>query len=270
MFLLLLKVVVYYYERRMIYFPDREHRGSPKDYGLKVEDVRFETRDGVNLHGWFVPAAAETAPIMLFCHGNAGNIADRLENLVLLNELGISVFIFDYRGYGRSEDRTPSEKGIYADSQGAYDYLTQIRGVSPDSLYIFGRSLGSACASYLASRNRCKGLVLETPMYNAMSLSKSIIPFLPVSRMLTIRLDNAEHTRKLRVPVLVIHGTRDEIIPYEEGEQLFMSLRGMPAGFYTIPGARHNDTWIVVGGEYSRVIKMFVLDGDFPDFVRTR
>ena len=135
---------------------DRDWRGAS---GLPLEDVWFQSADGTKLFGWYVEARADTG-VLLWCHGNAGSVIHRLENLRELYRLGLSIFIFDYRGYGRSQGK-PSEDGLYQDAIGAYDYLTRVRQIRSERIVVFGRSLGAAIAADLVSQKPAAGLILE-------------------------------------------------------------------------------------------------------------
>ena len=149
-------------DRLLVFFPERDLVADPGDLGLEFEDVFLEASDGVRLHGWFVPGRTDT--VLLWFHSNAGNISHRLENILMLNrDLGIGVFIFDYRGYGRSEG-SPSEKGLYRDAEAAIAHLASIPGFDSERhLVIFGRSLGCAVAVEMSVRHESRALILESP-----------------------------------------------------------------------------------------------------------
>ena len=243
-------------EEKFIFFPDTAVDVTPKDAGLAFEDVFFTTSDGVRLNGWFMPYAGSRITLLWF-HGNAGNISHRLENIKLLhNKVQINVFIFDYRGYGRSEGRV-SEEGTYRDGEAALRYLRNRKDVDPKGLVFFGRSLGAAVAADLATREECSALILETPFASIREMARAVFPFLPLGPLLRTRYDAVEKIRKVKVPVLVLHGDRDEVIPFEQGKKVFDAAPS-PKEFYTIRGAHHNDTYIVGGDAYFAVLKDFI------------
>jgi fermentation-respiration switch protein FrsA (DUF1100 family) len=242
-------------ERSFIYFPDRQLIGDPADYGLPFDDVSFTADDGVQLHGWFVPGESDVT--WLWFHGNAGNISHRLENLRLLHdELRVAVFLFDYRGYGRSAG-TPSEEGTYRDGEAALDYLLSRPDVDPQRIVYFGRSLGAGIAVELATRRPPFALILESPVPSISDLAKHHYPFLPVRALLQTKYDSVAKIGNVRAPLLVLHGDRDEVVPFEGGRKLFEAA-AEPKRFYTISGAGHNDTYVVGGREYFRVLREFV------------
>ena len=169
-------MILEYSEKGIVFFPDPDLVGTPADVGLPYDDVYFETADHVKLHGWWVPKAG--APVLVWFHGNGGNISHRLENIKLLHDLvGVQVFIFDYREYGRSQGRI-SREGTFLDAAAAYRCAAETRGLPPQEIVLFGRSLGSALATDLAIRNPCRGLILESAFTNSSDMAKMLAPFL--------------------------------------------------------------------------------------------
>jgi fermentation-respiration switch protein FrsA (DUF1100 family) len=242
-------------QRKMIFFPTSVLAYTPADLGLAYEDVRIQTSDGVTLHGWMVPCDGSDVTLLFF-HGNAGNIGDRVENLRRLHEIGLQVFILDYRGYGLSEG-SPSEQGLYKDAQAAYAHLLSRDDVNKERITVFGRSLGGAVAVDLASRVRCQRLILESTFTSAADMAGHILPILPLGRLVTERFDSASKIDKVRAPLLQFHGTQDEIVPYRLGQKLH-ALAREPKEFVPIPGATHNDTYFVGGRAYFEKIRSFL------------
>ena len=223
--------------------------------GLPLQDVTFYAADGTELFGWFMPTSGPS-PVLLWCHGNAGNIIHRLDNLSELHKLGLSVFLFDYRGYGRSQGR-PTEEGLYQDGIAAYRYLTEVQHIQPRQLVLFGRSLGAAVAGEVASQRAAAGLILESAFPSVEILGKEYLWGFPVHWLLAARFDLAARLQKVRMPVLVIHGDRDEIVPFTMGEQVFQAARS-PKAFYRVDGADHNNLYVVGGKRYFRRLKQFI------------
>lgn len=222
--------------------------------GLPLEEVWFPAADGTNLFGWYVEAPASPI-VMLWCHGNAGNIINRLENLVELHRVGISVFLFDYRGYGRSRG-TPSEQGLYQDALGAYAYLLGARRVRPERILLFGRSLGAAVAGEVASQRRAAGLVLESCFPSVAALAKAHYFGLPVHWLLGAQFNLADRLQRISMPTLFVHGDQDTIVPIQLGRQVFEAARE-PKSFYLVQGADHNDLYLVGGKPYFQRLKRF-------------
>lgn len=231
-------------ERTLIYFPSRELVGSPAMLGLTYRDVWFHAEDGVRLHGWYVPGRIPAT--LLWCHGNAGNISHRLDNIREIHRrLGLGVFIFDYRGYGRSEGR-PSEVGLYRDGRAAREALIR-EGVRAEQMVYFGRSLGAAVAIALALEASPAALILETPFLSVPAMANRTL--LGSGFLFKTRFESLEKIARVRSPLLILHGDADEIVPYEQGRRLFESA-AQPKTFYTIRGAHHNDTYLVGGEDY--------------------
>jgi fermentation-respiration switch protein FrsA (DUF1100 family) len=242
-------------ERSFIYFPERELLGDPAEHGLAFDDVTFTTDDGVGLHGWFVPGESDVT--WLWFHGNAGNISDRLENLRLLrDELGVAVFLFDYRGYGRSEG-SPSEERTYRDAEAALAYLLSRPDVDPERIVYFGRSLGAGVAVELATRHAPYALILESPMASIGEMVRHHYRFLPIGWLIRTKYDSLSKIESVRAPLLVLHGDRDEIVPFKGGRKLFEAANE-PKRFYTIEDAGHNDTVLVGGREYFGALREFI------------
>lgn len=223
--------------------------------GVPLEDVWFQSGDGTKLFGWYAEAQADR-PVILWCHGNAGNIINRLENLRELYRIGLSVFIFDYCGYGRSQGK-PSEEGLYQDALGAHDYLTRTRMIRPERIIIFGRSLGAAVAGELAVQKPAAGLILESAFPSLGAVAKFYYSGVPVHWLLGADFALIDRLPQLSLPKLIVHGDKDDIIPIELGRQVFEAAKP-PKSFYVIEGADHNNTYQVGGAVYFRRWAEFV------------
>ena len=231
-----------------VYHPDPWQQ---KDWravtGLPLEDIWFPAGDGTKLFGWYAEGPADQ-PVILWCHGNAGNIINRLDNLRYLFRSGLSVFLFDYRGYGRSQGR-PSEEGLYQDAIGAHDYLTRTRMIHPDRIVLFGRSLGAAVAAETGVQKPAAGLILESCFPSIEAVAKHYYGGLPVHWLLGAEFRLIDRLPQLLLPKLFIHGSHDDIIPLELGRQVFDAAKP-PKAFYLVPGADHNNTYHVGGAAY--------------------
>ena len=240
-----------------VYYPEPwQDRDWARLSGLPLEEVWFHAADGVRLFGWYVEAAADR-PVMLWCHGNAGNISHRLENLKLLFQLGLSVFLFDYRGYGRSQAVRPSERGLYDDAYGAYDYLTRTRKIRPERIVLFGRSLGTTVAGELAVQRPASALILESSFPSIEAVAKFHYGGLPVHWLLGAEHRLIDRLPQLSLPKLIIHGDKDDIIPIELGRQVFDAAKP-PKEWYVIAGANHNNTYHVGGVVYFQRLGEFI------------
>lgn len=250
---LVLWVLIRRFERAQIYYPAAELETTPAAAGLAYEDVYLTTSDRLRLHGWWVPAA-EQAPAVIFCHGNAGNISHRLDLITIFHRLGLNLFIFDYRGFGRSEGR-PDEKGTYLDAEAAWVHLRD-RGIAPEKIVIFGRSLGGAVAIELAGRRPAGALIVESTFTSTVDMGKLIFPFLPVGLIVTHRYDSLSKVGGLDLPQLFIHSRDDELVPFEMGKRLYRGA-AEPKEFFAISGS-HNDGYLVSEPAYSEAIAAFL------------
>ena len=256
--LFFLGVVLYvrFLERTTVFLPSRIVLSTPKEVGLAYEDVFFRSRDNSRLHGWFVPAGVRPsdAPVVLFLHGNAGNIGDRLEKILMFHNMGCSVLIFDYRGYGNSEGR-PTEEGMYEDAEAAYDSLLARKDIRQDKVIVYGASLGGVAAVDLATRRDVDALILDSTFTSAVDMGKIIFPAIP-SSLLRIKLNSAEKIVSCRMPKLFIHSVDDETVPFALGQKLFDVAPG-PKDFLKITGG-HNDGHVVSERTYVGGIKAFL------------
>ncbi|MGE5154521.1 MAG: alpha/beta hydrolase [Bdellovibrio bacteriovorus] len=240
----------------MVFLPSRDLAATPADWGMDYEDVWLRTEDGVRLHGWYLPHPGARR-VLLFFHGNAGNISHRQASLEIFNRLGLGVLILDYRGYGRSEGR-PSEQGLYRDARAAWDHLVEGLGVAPGDIVLFGRSLGGAVAAELASRVRPGALILESTFSSARDLVREIYPIL--SRLIVRRFDfdTVARLAGVRCPVLVLHSPQDEIIPVELGRRVYEAA-GEPKSFHGLRGD-HNGGFLLSQPGYERALAAFLSD----------
>lgn len=246
-------------DRMMIYFPQRVIEATPDSVGLEYEDVYLTASDGTRIHGWHIPG--HSGATLLWFHGNAGNISHRLDNILMLHQrLGVGVFIVDYRGYGLSEGR-PSEKGIYMDAEAAFGYLTgELRLDSEREVILFGRSLGVGVAVEMATRHRVRGVILESGFTSIREMADASGSPLPIPLVLTLfeaRYDSISKMGRVESPVMILHGDRDDTVPYWMAEKLYAAA-SEPKTLYPIRGANHNDTVYVGGERYFEALEEFI------------
>lgn len=242
-------------QEQMVFLPSGTVAATPAQRGLEYEDLWLHTADGVRLQAWYVPAPDPAAPVVLFFHGNAGNISHRLDTLSLLHGLGLSILILDYRGYGNSEGR-PSEPGLYQDALAAWHYLVEVRGTPPARIVLHGRSLGAAVAAWLALRERPGALILESAFRSVPELGAHHYPWLPVRWLARIRFPLDAYLPSVQVPVLVVHSPDDEIAPISHGRALY-GLAPEPRAFLEIRGG-HNEGFLVSGAQYREGLRAFL------------
>ncbi len=242
-------------ERLFVYYPFRQLEGDPGSVGLAFQDIHLVTEDGIKLHGWFVPCEGAQSTLLIF-HGNGGNISHRLPWIEMLHPLGVHVFIIDYRGFGRSEG-TPFEEGLYRDARAAYNWWVRERQPRGEKLILVGESLGGAVAVHLGAQVPAAGLILQSTFTSARDMAKTMFPLGLLLPLTGLRFDSQKEIAKIACPKLLIHGTRDEIVPFRLGKTLY-EIAPPPKSFYLVPEAGHNDLLWVAGSEYSRQLKSFL------------
>ena len=238
---------------RLLYFPTRRLAIAPSDLGLDADELAVVTEDGARLYGWRIRGAGRRA--LLFFHGNAGNASDRLERAkILTRRFGLDVVLVDYRGYGRS-DGEPSEEGLYRDARAVYRTAVEA-GFQPDQIVVFGESLGAAVAIDLARVSACAGVVIETPFLSVPAVARVHYPFVP-SFLVRNRFDNFSKIDQVVAPKLFVVAENDEVAPPSHGRGLFERARGARE-LFVVPGAHHNDTYVVGGEAYWKAWETFL------------
>ena len=248
--LLLINAWMYFQQPNMIFFPFKAIDETPADWGLDFEDVSFATEDGLALSGWYLPAP-DAERVLLFFHGNGGNISHRGPSLALFHRLGLNVLIVDYRGYGNSEG-SPSESGLYMDAMAAWSYLINEKGFTANEVVIFGRSLGGVVATNLASKVKASGLILESTFTSARDMASSVIPIFSKILVMRYGMNTDKHILDVHYPVLVLHSPDDDIVPFYLGKRVF-ELANEPKYFYTIRGS-HNGGFYLSQPEYEQIL----------------
>lgn len=228
-------------ENSLVFAPIRYPEGNWQPAGLEYEDVEFESSDGTKLHAWYL-AHARPRAVVLYAHGNAGNLSHRAETVRLLHErYQLSVMIFDYRGYGRSEG-IPDEEGILQDARAARNWLAERAEIPNSEIVLIGRSLGGAVAVDLAAEEDPRGLVLISTFSSLPDVGAHTISWLPVRSLMRYELDSRAKIVNYQGPLLQSHGDADRVVPFEIGRDLF-DAANQPKQFVHIPDGRHNDPY---------------------------
>jgi uncharacterized protein len=263
---LLLCIALYFLQGRFIFAPAKTIEETPTNFGLKFNEVWLpistsNSKPG-RIHGWWIPAPSKTAKTLLYFHGNGVNIGANAEQAARFHDLGLSVFLFDYRGYGKSEGSFPSENAVYADAQRAWDYLTQEQKIAPEKIVFYGHSLGGAIAINLATQHpNAGGLIVQSSFSSAVEMAKQKwwTAIFPVNVLLNQRFDSIYKVPQIQMPVLYLHGTADTLIPFEMSKRLFEKTRS-PKQLKLFPNAGHNDVAQVGGAAYTQTVKNFVAE----------
>ncbi len=241
------------------YQPDRVDYGTPAARGLAYRDVAFASSDGTKLHGRFIPAVGNALGTVIHFHGNAQNLTAHTSFVDWLPQQGFNLFVFDYRGYGRSEG-SPSRRGIHRDALAALATVQSIAEVDPTKLLVFGQSLGGAIAvSALGSTNLpglC-GVAVDSSFESYKAIAKDHAPDLLASLFIRNTLNPIKVVATLApTPLLVIHGTADRVIPYARGKALF-DAAGDPKQLWTVPEGRHTDALMTYAPTYRPALVEF-------------
>jgi alpha-beta hydrolase superfamily lysophospholipase len=247
-FVVVALAVLWIAQRRLIYLPSGGAVPRASTMITGARDVTLQTSDGLELGAWFVPARTPTRDMaVLVANGNAGNRSLRAPLAEALAGRGLSVLLFDYRGYGGNPG-APSEEGLARDVRAAYRFLTHQEGIPPEQLIYFGESLGAAVVAELATEHRPAGLVLRSPFTDLPSVGQVHYPFLPVRVLLRDRYPVVDHVVAVDVPTAVVYGRRDSIVPAEQSRAVAEAAGG-PTTVVSVEGADHNDLALLNGPE---------------------
>lgn len=247
---------LYLVQPAMVFQPGGVTAATPDQWGLEYEDIWLRAEDGVRLHGWYLPRPGSDR-VLLFFHGNGGNISHRQASLEIFHRLGLNQLIIDYRGYGVSEGR-PTEPGLYRDARAAWEHLVEERGLTPDRIVLFGRSLGGAVAANLAAEVRPGALILESTFSSARDLTRALYPLLSWLIVRRYKLDTVARLAEVSCPVLVLHSPDDEIVPYTLGRRVY-DAAGPPKAFQMLRGD-HNGGFLLSQPDYERSLAGFLSD----------
>lgn len=263
-------LLLYFQQSRLIFVPSAVIEKTPEFFGLKYEEVWLpvSTKSGgvERIHGWWIPSQSDRQTpgtkekVLLYLHGNGINIGANVAHANRFHQLGFSVLLIDYRGYGLSEGGFPTEANVYEDAQVAWDYLVQQRRISPDRIFIYGHSLGGAIAIDLAVKHpEAAGLIVESSFTSIRQMVdlQRLYSLFPIDLILQHRFDSIEKVRSLQMPVIFFHGTLDPMIPFQMSQKLFAAAP-VPKQLISIAGAGHNNVAEFAGDKYLQAIRNFV------------
>jgi uncharacterized protein len=241
----LIATVLYFQQQRLMFFPSSKVDRDPSLYQLPYEEVNLPiAQPDQQLNGWWIPSEQPNAPVMLYFHHNAINIGANVSQSLQFHQLGYSIFIFDYRGFGKSKGPFPTEPQLYADAQTAWNYLTQTRKIPADRIIIYGHSAGGAIATDLASKHpEAAALVVQSSFTSMRDMTKrfGLYWLFPMELLLRQRFESEEKMKGVTMPVLIITGTNDIQIPISMGQRLHAAAKSSKKQLIIIPGGSHDN-----------------------------
>ena len=237
---------------RFLFSSGRQVTATPAELGLEYDEIWFDAADEIPVHGWSIPGQTDM-PLVLFFHGNAANISHFLDRLQYLHKLGFSTFIFDYRGFGKSHGQVIREEDLYIDARSAINYLRN-RGWQPSQMIFYGHSMGAAVSLQMGLETPPTAVVLESPFTSMSDIAWHTAPitYALIGRWaIDARFDNLAKIGKLAVPLVILQGSDDKVVPQKMAQRLYRLARE-PKTIYLIPGGGHNDLFRVGGGRYKK------------------
>ncbi len=257
-------------QNHFIFMPRREIKKTPAIYQLPYENIYVSVvnRNGLQerIHCWWIPAQNSSGKTLLYLHGSAINIGANVDHARRFHNLGFAIFLVSYRGYGLSDGEFPSEEQVYADAEAAWNYLIKEKGIAPNSIFIYGHSIGGAIAIDLAVHHpNAAGLIVEAAFTSIidMALLKYRYRLLPMDLIVDQKFDSLKKVGRLKMPVLYMHGTKDNRVPSEMSRRLYEKTSS-PKRLKLINGGGHNNSASVGGEDYVRSIR------EFEEFVREK
>lgn len=263
-FYILMSFFLFFYQTRLIFIPTSKIEITPDLIGLNYEDVwlKVTNKNGniETIHGWWLPNNNPNSSVLLYLHGNGSNIGGNLGRAEFYHQQGFSVFLIDYRGYGNSQGQFPNENRVYEDAQLAYNYLIQERGIKPESIFLYGHSLGGAVAINLAiNQPQIAGIIVESTFTSLEDVAKtnSFYRLFPTRIITTQKFDSIKKINRLQSPILFIHGINDQLVPSGMSETLYNYAK-VPKKLLLIEGANHNNVRRINETQYLEAINSFV------------
>lgn len=252
-FYVIVCIYIYLAQEKMIFYPTSDVALTPERVNLEYEEIFVKAGEVDSICAWFFPKDINylTHKTVLFANGNAGNMSYRLETILFLNKLDANVLMFDYRGYWKSSGK-PSEQATYEDIESCYNWLIEVKGVKPENIILFGRSLGGAVAIDMATKVKCGGLIVESSFTSTGAMASHVFPFFPVGFLSKYKYDSINKIKSVNCPLLVTHSSEDEIIPFKMGQMLFDEAKE-PKQFVQIRGG-HNDREYLQDSSYREAL----------------
>ena len=214
----LVLVFLYFYQRNLLYHPN-ENNYSEDKISVDIENVRIKTSDNIELLGWYHEKNLKDFKTLIFFHGNAGSLENRIHKLNHFRDMNINFLIIAWRGFS-GNNGNPTEQGLYEDGKSAIDWLIK-KGVSEKNLILYGESLGTGVATHLAQNKNFAGVILETPFTSMIDAAKKFYPYIPVKLLLKDKFENYKKIKNINLPILIMHGEIDQLVPFSMGKKIY-------------------------------------------------
>ena len=214
----LILVFLYFYQRNLLYHPN-ENNYSEDRISVEIENVKIKTSDNIELLGWYHEKNLKDFKTLIFFHGNAGSLENRIHKLNHFRDMNINFLIIAWRGFSGNKGN-PSEQGLYEDGKSAIDWLIK-KGVSEKNLILYGESLGTGVATHLAQNKNYAGVILETPFTSMIDAAKKFYPYIPVKFLLKDKFENYKKIKNINSPILIMHGEVDQLVPFSMGKKIY-------------------------------------------------
>jgi len=226
----LVLVFLYFYQRNLLYHPNENNYSGDK-ISVDIEKVKIQTADNIELLGWYHKKNLKDYKTLVYFHGNAGSLENRIHKLNHFQDMNINFLIIAWRGFNGNKGK-PSERGLYVDGKSAIDWLIK-KGVDEKNLILYGESLGTGVATHLAQNKNYAGVILETPFTSMIDAAKNFYPYIPINLLLKDKFENFKKVKNINAPILVMHGEVDKIVPFSMGKKIYEIANNPKYSYFT-------------------------------------
>ena len=226
----LVLVFLYFYQRNLLYHPNENNYSGDK-ISVDIEKVKIQTADNIELLGWYHEKNLKDYKTLVYFHGNAGSLENRIHKLNHFQDMNINFLIIAWRGFNGNKGK-PSERGLYVDGKSAIDWLKK-KGVDEKNLILYGESLGTGVATHLAQNKNYAGVILETPFTSMIDAAKNFYPYIPINLLLKDKFENFKKVKNINIPILVMHGEVDQIVPFSMGKKIYEIANNPKYSYFT-------------------------------------
>tara|TARA_Y100001970_G_scaffold210890_1_gene257357 strand:+ start:1381 stop:2199 length:819 start_codon:yes stop_codon:yes gene_type:complete len=248
---ILILIFLYFYQRNLLYHPN-ENNYSGDHISVNIKKIKVKTNDDIELLGWYHEKDVKRYKTILFFHGNAGTLENRIHKLNHFQEMDVNFLIIAWRGFSGNKG-SPTEKGLYEDGKSAINWLID-KGIKEENIILYGESLGTGVATHLSQNKNFAGVILETPFTSMIDAAKNFYPYIPVGLLLKDKFDNKSKIRNISVPILIMHGEIDQIVPYSMGKKIYEIANEPKFSYFT----KHDNHMMVYDENLVKTLKSFL------------